>query len=40
VLRAEVRCKRHFNFGTIGIWAAATRVATVDVVLAVSPAEA
>jgi 3-hydroxyacyl-[acyl-carrier protein] dehydratase / trans-2-decenoyl-[acyl-carrier protein] isomerase len=40
VLRAEVRRRRHLNFGTIAIWAAGTRMATVDVVLAVLPAEA
>jgi 3-hydroxymyristoyl/3-hydroxydecanoyl-(acyl carrier protein) dehydratase len=37
LLRAEVRRKRHLNFATIGIWAAGTRVATLEAVLAVLP---
>jgi len=38
LLRAEVRRKRHLHFATIQIWAAETRVATVEAVLAVLPA--
>ena len=37
LLRAEVRRKRHLHFATIQIWAAETRVATVEAVLAVLP---
>jgi hypothetical protein len=38
LLRAEVRRKRHLHFATIQIWAAETRVATVEAVIAVLPA--
>lgn len=34
-LRAEVRSKRHLQFGNVELFAEATHVATVDVVLAV-----
>jgi 3-hydroxymyristoyl/3-hydroxydecanoyl-(acyl carrier protein) dehydratase len=37
-LCAEVRRKRHLHFATVQIWAAETRVATVEAVLAVLPA--
>jgi hypothetical protein len=35
-----VRRKRHFNFATVAIWTAGTRIATLDTVLAVLPAAA
>ena len=37
-LRAEVRRKRHLHFASVEIWAAETRVATVEAVLAILPA--
>ena len=35
VLKGEVRRKRHLYFGTVGIWAGETHVASVETVLAV-----
>jgi 3-hydroxymyristoyl/3-hydroxydecanoyl-(acyl carrier protein) dehydratase len=34
-LRGEVRCRRNLYFGTVGIWAEQTQVASVEAVLAV-----
>jgi 3-hydroxymyristoyl/3-hydroxydecanoyl-(acyl carrier protein) dehydratase len=35
ILKGEVRRKRHLYFGTVGIWAEQTQVASVEAVLAV-----
>jgi 3-hydroxymyristoyl/3-hydroxydecanoyl-(acyl carrier protein) dehydratase len=35
ILKGEVRRKRHLYFGTVGVWAEQTQVASVEAVLAV-----